>query len=203
MSGTTKMENKDDAPQEGLVQRADSEGIDARRWTGEEDELLQRMWNDGHSAAEICVVLGRTRNAVVGRRWRLGQIVPDNWLGGRAVRGGGDNRRKQNTKSKRLVKPKGESIRKPPWSPTIVSARTRSRMAVLEFKRSKAEPKPECGIYELTDGVCRYIVGGERAVGDDPYRFCGQTTDYKSYCKEHAKIIYSNRFKESTDDISS
>lgn len=42
-------------------------------WTPREDQMLRAMWRtENHSAAIIASVLGRTRNAIIGRAQRLG-----------------------------------------------------------------------------------------------------------------------------------
>lgn len=45
-------------------------------WTDEEDATLRKMISDGKSSSQIGLVLGRSRNAIIGRRHRLG-IVDD------------------------------------------------------------------------------------------------------------------------------
>jgi len=45
----------------------------SKNWSHEEDETFKAMWLEGKSAAQISRVLpGRTRNAVLGRVFRLG-----------------------------------------------------------------------------------------------------------------------------------
>lgn len=41
-------------------------------WTDEEHRTLMDMWRAGHTAAEIAKVLGKSRNAVLGRTYRNG-----------------------------------------------------------------------------------------------------------------------------------
>lgn len=42
------------------------------RWTAEEDRRLGILWNAGWPTIQIAVTLGRSKNAVCGRRRRLG-----------------------------------------------------------------------------------------------------------------------------------
>lgn len=42
------------------------------RWTATEDGWLAAKWRVGYTASEIARDLGRTRNAVLGRIYRLG-----------------------------------------------------------------------------------------------------------------------------------
>lgn len=43
-----------------------------RNWTKDETEACKRMWAEGKSAADIGKELGRTRDSVIGKWWRLG-----------------------------------------------------------------------------------------------------------------------------------
>jgi hypothetical protein len=51
----------------GLVANGSS-----KKWPDWKVDLLKRLWRDGFTAAQIATRLGVTRNAVVGKRWRLG-----------------------------------------------------------------------------------------------------------------------------------
>jgi GcrA cell cycle regulator len=40
-------------------------------WSDDKIAELRRLWDEGHPAAEICRRLGITKNAVIGKAWRL------------------------------------------------------------------------------------------------------------------------------------
>lgn len=45
-------------------------------WAPSEDETLRQMWADMKPASEIGRILGRSRNSVLGRAFRLGMCNP-------------------------------------------------------------------------------------------------------------------------------
>lgn len=43
-------------------------------WTDEKVKTMMTMWNEGHTAAQISLIIGLSRNAVVGKILRLRQV---------------------------------------------------------------------------------------------------------------------------------
>src|SRR4051812_45482314 len=44
----------------------------SHEWPDDKAEKLRQMWTEGYSASEIANVVGKTRNAVIGKTHRLG-----------------------------------------------------------------------------------------------------------------------------------
>lgn len=45
-----------------------------RPWTADEVARMRRLWQRGWSSARIGARLGRTRNSILGKLWRVGEI---------------------------------------------------------------------------------------------------------------------------------
>ena len=58
-----------------------------RRWSAEEDSILQREAVAGRSAIEIARKVGRTESAVRGRAYVLRVSLPSSWRRGSIGRG--------------------------------------------------------------------------------------------------------------------
>ena len=192
-----KMEHKEDdndnKGEDAMVEQAGPK----KKWDAQSDGTLLKLLSEGQSASEICIVLGRTRNSVIGRSYRLrkGPVVK------------GAHGLTPVVKPKRRYTPRPKIARSVSAAPKASARRTtrksdptgrRRRAAVLRMKCSGAEPRLNCDIHDLTNGVCRYIVSGE----GEPVLYCGDTTQYKSFCAKHAGVCYENSF-EVSHDISS
>jgi GcrA cell cycle regulator len=132
-------------------------------WTDEITEELRRLSAEGHSSAQMAVLINAkfgtsfSRNAVIGRT----------------------KRRSIELRHER----RGPSIKGP----------KRERTTSIRIKpppRVKHLPKydgPALPIYELTSrNQCRYAVGYE----DGEHRFCGQPTEAGPWCDRHYKMVF-------------
>ena len=133
----------------------------------EADEVIIRMWNAGDAASDIAAVLNRTRNAVIGRIYRL--------------RSAGVMLRKRDQK-KKTVKPKN-----PDWKEVEI----KSKQARLKTRRRKIPEKPAeyLTIIELNFNNCRYIIGEPHGVHTI---YCSAEVYSRSYCKKHHDLCYYN-----------
>jgi GcrA cell cycle regulator len=144
-------------------------------WLVERVERLRRLWLEKTlSASEIASEFGVTRNAVLGKVFRLGLI------------GTRKPNRHPNAPTGRQPRPRIRTW-KPPRSTTVeptLDDETMQEFLALDFS-------------ELTPKTCRYPHG--EAV---PYEFCGQPVrDGSPYCAHHHAIVYipaSNRRPVST-----
>jgi GcrA cell cycle regulator len=112
-----------------------------------------------------------TRNAVIGKRKRMGLSNPDR--SNRPIRNA-PKVRKQSSQSRRWI-PKIE----PPTMPEEVVS---PNVVTTEFN---------CSVLELENESCRWPVG---MPNDLDFRFCGHPsadlTERRPYCKVHARLAY-------------
>lgn len=130
-------------------------------WTNERIAHLTELWSAGWTASRIAAELGCSRNAVLGKRMRLGlpKREKDAWR--QAL---GDRRQKQRPALKRVV-----------WRP-------KPRLAYPRLDDPSGQIEPlHLTLLDLRDGQCRW------PYGEGPFTFCGCTTLIgSSYCPTHA-----------------
>ena len=136
-------------------------------WTPQEVETARTMWNAGESASAIAAVLkGKSRNAVIGKLNRLGDL-------------GGVQARAKPKAPRRAVAPKPA-----PKRPAV------KREPVERDEMVQPAPAPLRGTVTLeTVGYrqCRYPMGDPRKGAAMP--MCGHKTDEgRSYCDAHRKL---------------
>lgn len=158
----------------------------AEDWTEERVKVLTEMWAEGLSASMIGAKIGMSRNAVIGKRIRLG-------LPGRGVKGG---RKRANTPSSLPLKPPRDHRD----HTTINVAELRRLRAEMEAA-PKQEPKqtPEGApvplmipLLDLTDQMCRWPCNSPERGGD--FLFCAHEKDRGSpYCRFHERIAFAGR----------
>lgn len=140
-------------------------------WSKQETETARKMWNEGESASAIAAVLnGKTRNAVIGKLSRMGD------LGGVRAR----------AKPKAPVR---KTASKPePKSPVVASRRA---------ERDDLIPPAPPSNGQVTLGTvgfrqCRFPTGDASLGADMP--MCGSRTEEgESYCKAHRRVAIQNR----------
>jgi GcrA cell cycle regulator len=155
----------------------------AEDWTDEKVKTLTRMWAEGLSASIIGARIGMSRNAVIGKRIRLG-------LPGRGVKGG---RKRASAPSSMPLKPPRDH-------------RDHATINVAELRRLRAEmetaPKQEpkqtpdgapvplmITLLDLTDQMCRWIVTDDR-----PFLYCGHESEPgTAYCEHHYSRMFVGR----------
>ncbi|HEX3412891.1 MAG TPA: GcrA family cell cycle regulator [Stellaceae bacterium] len=157
------------------------------KWMAEETSTMQDLWRQNQSATQIGKVLGRTRDAVLGKLDRLKKA------GKRFVR---INNTKQ--QEARVAKPPPKRIRqRPPTPPPTPRPR---------YPRHPTMQCP-CQLVELEAHNCHWPIGdpldkqpsGEHADFLDPTRFyfCGAVTlPGEKYCPVHTRMA----FRESKDE---
>jgi GcrA cell cycle regulator len=99
-------------------------------WTPEKEKILRKMWAAGNSAREVSVVIGTTRNAVLGKVHRLKLPTP------------------RTAKTQNVPKPKPKPKPKPEPKPTISAEEAEKIYAVVRE-----------AVMGLGKGECRWPYG--------------------------------------------
>lgn len=140
-------------------------------WTVDRIALAQKLWTEGNSGAHIARQLGGvSRNAVLGKLWRLGQpprVARISLKGGRPKSG----------RSSHVTNNGGyRTVRARLNSPGLKPAAAPKAPVDATF----AKPWTERAF-----GQCAYPISGE---GEATFSCCAPTD--ARYCKAHARIIY-------------
>jgi GcrA cell cycle regulator len=156
-------------------------------WTDERIDLLQKLWLQGMSASRIANELanGLTRNAVIGKVYRLG-------LSGRTkavAPAPSSNPRPQQKAPSRAPDPR-------PLSP-MVQGNTALALKPSLYEAPAPAPNKEIvvamsepvTILELRESMCRWPIGDPTA---PEFRFCGakKLPGLGPYCSCHAGVAY-------------
>ncbi len=147
-------------------------------WTDDRVAILEKLWGEGKSAAEIAKELGEgvTRNAVIGKAHRMGMSGRPSPIkkkkAGAAV---------TETAKVAAVKPVAKTV-------------TEAKSPVMNIKPIPANSKKVIktgegiSILELTDKLCKWPIGDPR---DDDFHFCGgKSLPGVPYCGPHAMEAY-------------
>lgn len=158
-------------------------------WTQERVSLLERMWTEGKSAAEIAKTLGEgvTRNAVIGKAHRMG-------LSGRPspikkTKSGGKKTEKKASTTPKAPKAKVTAKPKPSVSKTTMPKDPIKPIpAALAKKKGDAPSGEGLSILDLTDRICKWPFGDPQ---DPDFHFCGKPVHPgKPYCAPHCAEAY-------------
>lgn len=154
-------------------------------WPDDQVQTLKRMWDEGASAAEIAHAIGRTRNAVLGMKMRLG-------LGSRAVP---PPLNKQAKLAKRRANYQARWARLAEEKAARRLVRLREAEAAEMAKAKAAEERASrlvcepVSLLEAKRHHCRWIVG---SAAESVALFCGGLAVRGSWCAQHAKIGFEN-----------
>ncbi|MCB1557068.1 MAG: gcrA cell cycle regulator family protein [Alphaproteobacteria bacterium] len=131
-------------------------------WTDERVALLEKLWGEGRTAAEIAKELGDvTRNAVIGKAHRL--------------------------KLSNRVSPIQQNSKKAAVKLPVEKAKV-AGMIRPAVKTPLSSGTEGVTMAELTPRMCRWPMGDPK---NPDFRFCGCTAaPGLSYCDEHAKMAY-------------
>jgi GcrA cell cycle regulator len=140
------------------------------QWPQEKIDVLRAKWPD-HSAREIAMMIGKTRNSVIGKARRLG-------LGKKENNGPGANLVNKPPRPKRPEnKEKNKRVR---------SQKPKPPTPVVEGKPiGNSTP---IGIMKLRSNTCRAPVGYDRK-GLTTYCGC-ETFSGKPFCPTHCRLFY-------------
>jgi GcrA cell cycle regulator len=155
-------------------------------WTNERIDLLQRLWLEGSSASRIAGELGGgvTRNAVIGKVFRLG-------LSGRVKAGAGHvpaapmhQRAPRRQAQARSSAPASHGNAALALQPLVMEAQ------LPQVARGVVMPMCEpVTIMELRESMCRWPIGDPTQI---EFRFCGakKLPGQGPYCACHAGVAY-------------
>lgn len=140
-------------------------------WPQKQVDQLEALWADGHSASQIGLLMGLTRNAVLGKVHRLGfnEKYPHRPCVGNGTRVFYSRDERISLKSvKRSPQPR----------------------PLMEFPFGVGLESCPASILELNDITCRWPMGEPR---DRDFHFCGGFTGGRTYCACHHKLAYQPR----------
>lgn len=154
-------------------------------WTEERIDLLQKLWLQGMSASRIANELanGLTRNAVIGKVYRLG-------LSGRT---------KVATATAPNPRPPKLPLRAPNPPPMTAMVEGNTALALKPLRLEAPAPSPHkdvviaiaepVTILDLRDSMCRWPIGDPT---QPEFRFCGarKLPGEGPYCSCHAEVAY-------------
>jgi GcrA cell cycle regulator len=152
-------------------------------WTDERTENLKKLWADGLSASQIAMKLGEvTRNAVLGKVWRLG-------LEGRASVSRMRRSRPRSCVRVRTLAPTGRRTQTPALRTSSARPAVPLQSAVRkrELPPLGAAPETIVSVANLQDTSCRWPEGDPKLPG---FHFCGRrAAGGMPYCAHHAAIV--------------
>ena len=131
----------------------------AEDWTEQKIETLTKMWNNGASCSQIGERIGMTRNAVIGKRKRLG-LVP---------RGKGGRDKATKIPKRPPMTPEGKGILMPQCNVSPVRTTDNAPVPMM------------IPLLDLEDNMCHWV-----STDDSPYLYCGHACKIGSaYCQHH------------------
>ena len=145
-------------------------------WGDDHDKTLRSLWLDsGKSAAQIGDAMGRSRNAIIGRVYRLRLPSRDS--------------KEHKSRGAREAKARREKARKPrPWTGEKVPPPFKPTRYKPPPEQIMVKPKNRRGLMDLRDNQCRWPIGEP---GTPEFHFCDQTKVHGvSYCDYHIKIAH-------------
>jgi len=143
-------------------------------WTEEEIEGLRQLWAKGHTGSEIANMLGKSRNAVMGRISRMRE-------------------RGERLPSERERKPPKPKIAKVPRVRKTRIVLPKAQKVQVEYVNVDYDPNKKYPKFqELTKWQCRYVMNDGHA---SQYVFCGEKTNFESFCPSHKRLCYTKAVK--------
>lgn len=155
-----------------LAARAECGRRGVPNWTANRIEALMLLWREGFSSPQIAKSLGGiTRNAVIGKLYRLG-------MAGRAQ------------VYKPVVKPmrRRTAPRRAPQPPKPAPALPGALAPIAALAPLLLETGKPAVVLTATDAMCKYGIGDPL---EPDFAFCGRAvTGGHSWCAAHAKLVY-------------
>lgn len=142
---------------------------------------LLSMWRAGKTAREIAADLGTTRNAVIGKIFRLRNRGVDL---SRAVTAA----LPKPPKPEKPAKKEKPAAPKAVWPPPLTTDEKAALLAERKAKLARERRARGIKFADLGARDCRYIINAGRPAD---YLFCGDIREPgKPYCKEHSELCY-------------
>src|SRR6266704_2046347 len=138
-------------------------------WTSERIELLKRCLHAGLSCGQIAREIGVSRNAVIGKRNRLGLSRPKDVIG----------RQLGQRRAAKLVRPKTPRTWRSKRPRLNIFAQHEMLMVTFRRPQPPAEDIPiyngrGCTLLELSQEKCRWPISNP---GAEDFCFCGKSKD--------------------------
>lgn len=154
----------------------------AATWSDLQTTTMTRMWDAGHSGTEISDAVGKPRNAVLGKIYRMYDA-------------GFPFTRERMKNADRIA-----SRRTVKQQPTGARKRSKKRAEVhIARAAALAEPYVEVAAKPWTErafGECAFPVGGQ---GADTLSCCAKTPEKATYCLRHQAIMYTPSIRPALD----
>jgi len=148
-----------------------------KKLTGTDKQIIE-LWEAGYTGQQIGKELSMTRNAVMGRIYRLRRMSQMDY---------GHKKKLDRPEIKEVVKPakKLELPNAPPRkiSQVLVLPASMVRRGLIK----PARKGPGYTLMELKSGMCKYSISGDHV---SEYLFCGARVKQGAYCDHHHSICY-------------
>lgn len=166
-----------------VISKCHRVGVQLGFWNGEKLEQLKTLHAEGRSMTEIAATLDCTRNAVMGKAWRLGLITDPTTKRSNYLRA----HKKRLQKSKPHPKPVTPRAAKPNApAPVKISG---GRIYNMPPDRPLRPERPHNGVrvplLDLEPHTCRFPFGDPREAS---FGFCAADAPDGSYCSEHHRL---------------
>jgi hypothetical protein len=129
-----------------------------------EDKEIIRLWDEGYTGSQIANEVGKTRNAIMGKIYRL--------------------------RRHRVMTPVSVDVKKHNPVKFVLVPKEKPEAPKRAIKEPRPAPPKEPSPFAILDvlsGQCRYIVSG---TSSRDYVFCANKQDKRSYCQEHYNLCY-------------
>jgi GcrA cell cycle regulator len=143
-----------------------------RKLTKEECRIIE-LWEAGYTGSQIAAELSITRNAVMGKIYRLRRMAKINYG--------------HNVKTDRIPIEVATSPSRKAQPKKLAQVLVLPASMARSFGYAVAKKGPGFTLMELVPGMCKYSISGDHA---SDYRFCGAKVTRSNYCDHHYSLCY-------------
>ena len=159
-------------------------------WTAKQLEALAKLWAEGHPCSVIGARIGKSKNAVIGKRVRM--RLPDRSHGSQHTRPNG----RPKLETQKPFTPSGKRILHPVHKRREIEVKM--KVAPQEYKPAL---EPECAgapaplmldLLDLPETGCKWPVTAKL-----PHLFCGhERMDGSPYCADHSAVAFNRPIRK-------